>query len=385
MLIAIDAVGIRGHGGEVVLRDLLDWFPRIRPEWHWHVFLLERRYREFDDPIVSPSVTIENTKYGNKGFARLRWVYQILPSKIKALNADVIFSFANIGSSRPASPQIIYIHQPLAFFPNEIYSFGDKIRFHFLRYFIFQGAKGSHIVVVQTNAMRKRLLELNPALADRTYVIPCGYRIPSRNPIIRPEKKKLIDGATHPRLIYISYPHEHKNHTTLLRALPEIIRSFPKVSLLLTLETTYPTNLRFASVVHEIIKISKREGMGKHLVMLGNLNKDEVDYALTHADLQVFPSLAESVGLGLVEGLSNGCPMAASNLSFARDVADEAAVYFDPYDPKDIARTVVSILHDTKSLNSLKAAAAKQKLKFSDEQSAKMLADLMEMAKRNSL
>ncbi|MGO8823332.1 MAG: hypothetical protein ACLQO6_19190, partial [Desulfomonilaceae bacterium] len=70
MLVAIDAVGIRGHGAAAVLCELLQWLPKVRPEWRWHVFMFERPLREFDDPIVVNSVTIEQTHHGDGGLGR---------------------------------------------------------------------------------------------------------------------------------------------------------------------------------------------------------------------------------------------------------------------------------------------------------------------------
>jgi glycosyltransferase involved in cell wall biosynthesis len=380
MKVIIDAVGIRGHGGASVLFELLYWLPRIRQGWQWHVFLLERRFREFDDPLVLPSVTIEETRHGNSGLSRLCWVYGILPHKIKALNADVLFSFSNIGSFHPPLPQITYCHQQIAFSPEEVASFLNRMRMRFLRYCILQGAKGSYAVIVQTDMMRKRLLKLDSGLAGRVYIIPCGYRAPSTNPIVRSQKRKLIDGASRPRLIYVSYPSEHKNHANLVLALHEIVKFFPEVSLLLTLERTNPPNLRYGRFIHEIIKIARSVGIEERLIWLGQLNPDEVAYLFTHSDLHVFPSLAESLGLALVEALAAGCPIAASDLPYAHDVAGNAAVYFNPFDPKAIARTVVSILGDPKTLANLKATGADRKSQFSYEKSAKLLADIIEMA-----
>jgi hypothetical protein len=61
MLVAIDAVGIRGHGGASVLTELLHWLPIVRPAWKWQVFLFDRDLREFDDPAVEGNVSFEHT------------------------------------------------------------------------------------------------------------------------------------------------------------------------------------------------------------------------------------------------------------------------------------------------------------------------------------
>lgn len=380
MKVAIDAVGIRGHGGAAVLCELLYWLPKASPEWQWHVFLFERDLREFDDPPVLDCVALEHTRFGNKGWERLKWVRRKLQDKIKSVGADLLFSFANIASNNPCVPQIVFVQQPNAFFDEGIpkRNFLKHLRMKFMRREILKGAKASRAVIVQTEAMRRRMLKYAPELNGRIHIIPSGFCTPSLNPVIRPEKKALIDSSTRPRLIYVSHPSEHKNHINLIKSLPEIIKLFPNTQLLLTLEKSQPPNVRYATFVEKIKKTAKEFGVDNNLVWLGILTPDEVNYALSNSDLMVFPSLAESFGLGIVEAMATGCPVIASNLPYAHDVAGEAAAYFDPLYPKDIARAVVTILSDRQRLAQMREMGLSLKEKYSYENIAKEMALLLQ-------
>lgn len=346
MIVAIDAVGIRGHGGAAVLSELLHWLPKVRPEWKWHIFLLKRHLREFDDPPVTHTVTVEHSCYGNSGIGRLYWVGTHLQERVRSIGANVLLSFANIGSSNPRIPQVVFIHQPNAFFEEcvPMQSILKRLRLRFMRHQILRGAKASRAVIVQTKAMHDRILKFEPKLKERLHVIPSGYRTPSIHQKIRHEKRLIVDSAKRPRLIYISHPSEHKNHTMLVEALPGILKVFPDASLLLTLERNGPTNPRYASFVRDIYDKATTLGVNENIVWLGILSPDEVYYALSESDLMVFPSLSESFGLGLVEAMAAGCPITASDLAYAHDVAGKAAVYFDPLNPQDISHTVTSVL-----------------------------------------
>jgi glycosyltransferase involved in cell wall biosynthesis len=358
MLCAIDAVGIRGHGGAAVLCELLHWLPKVRSDWRWHVFILERKLREFDDPLVADTVTLETTDCGNTGLGRLYWVDVILQEKIRSLGADILFSFANIGSRKPSRPQIVFVQQPNAFFSEGLprYAIYKRLRQLFMRRQILRGARASRAVIVQTKAMQERMQLIEPSLKGRIHTIPSGYRTESPNPLMRLEKKALIDSAFQPRLIYVSHPSEHKNHIKLIEALPGIIQEFPQARLLLTLEKDATPNERYARFVQDITKTADIHGVKDHIVWLGILAPDEVNYALSNSDLMVFPSLAESFGLGLVEAMAAGCPIAASNLRYAHDVTDGAAVYFDPLNPLDISNVVTSILANERRKAQMKEA-----------------------------
>lgn len=379
MKVAIDAVGIRGHGGAAILCELLHWLPILRPEWKWHVILFERDLREFDDPPLGNNVKIEHTRFGNSGWQRIKWIQWELKERIQEIGADALFAFANMGSNKPCIPQVLYVQQTNVFFTKGItgYTFIQRLRFWMIRQQILRGAKASRAVIVQTETMRQQILSFASDLRSCIHVIPSGYRTPSTVPILRPEKKSLIDRTTRPRLIYVSHPSEHKNHEALLCAMPMIVKEFPNANLLLTLEKK-PPNSRYASFIKSIVQLIENLGLTRHVVMTGILGPDEVSYALGKSDMMVFPSLAESFGLGLVEAMAAGCPVAVSDLSYARDVARDAAVYFDPTNPEDISHVVILTLSDNKQIWQLKEKGLGLKDRYSYERISQQIAALFE-------
>ncbi len=382
MRVAIDAVGIRGHGGAAVLCELLRWLPIARPDWEWHVFLFDRRLREFDTPTVSEKVTLEETGMGNGGLGRLSWVNRRLPARLEVMGADLLFSFANIAPARSGLPQVVFCHQRNAFFSDGIppRMLFKRWRMRFMRSHILRGARASGAMIVQTKAMRERITEMEPSLDGRIHVIPSGYRTPSVEPNIRVEKKALIDGADRPRLIYVSHPRQHKNHLALVRAMPYILKAMPSASLLLTLDKQRLGHRRYTSFIVDIQKEAEHLGVSQRLVWLGILNPDEVAYALQASNLTVFPSLAESFGLGLVESMAAGCPVAAADRSYAHDVCGAAAVYFDPRDSAALAETVLSVLRGQVTSERLRLLGTERKDRFSYERIARGIAPVFEMA-----
>ncbi len=243
-----------------------------------------------------------------------------------------------------------------------------------------RGALASQETIVQTKAMRDSIEHFESQLKGRIHVIPSGYRTPKAEPNIRSEKKKAIDSASKPILIYVSHPGESKNHLLLMRAMPHILKEFPSATLLLTLEGQQPPNSKYKSYVDEIISKADALGVSERLILLGILNPDEVDYALRSSDLMVFPSLAESFGLGLVESMAAGCPIATANLPYAHDVCGNAAVYFDPNDSENIANTVVNIYKDEYALEKLKTNAYVRKTLFSYKNIAEQIISVLRSA-----
>jgi glycosyltransferase involved in cell wall biosynthesis len=57
--------------------------------------------------------------------------------------------------------------------------------------------------------------------------------------------------------------------------------------------------------------------------------------------------------------MSHGCPVASSNATCLPEVYQDAALYFDPYDPKDIAEKVKAIIDQPKLAKDLVAKGNK--------------------------
>ena len=380
MRIAIDAVGIRGHGAAAVLSELLYWLPIVQPEWKWHVFLFERDLREFDDPVTSDNVKIQYVRDGNTALQRMVWINKILPTHLKQLKADILFSFANITPIRPVIPQVVLCHQPNAFFSEGIpwTHVKNKLRFWYMKKQILKGSLASNALIVQTNAMRDRILESDSRLKGRIHVIPSGYRTASENPITRADIKQLVDNAPKPRLIYVAHPSEHKNHETLLKALPHLQKYYPDISLFLTLDKNKKGDKRYQKFINKYSMIANNNSTFTNIIWLGILNHDEVTYALRSSDLSVFPSLAESFGLPLVESMAAGCPIVASDLTYAHDVCGDAALYFNPKDSRDTASSITEVLNNKSLLMKLKAKGESRKSRFSYEQIARDYANIFQ-------
>jgi glycosyltransferase involved in cell wall biosynthesis len=231
--------------------------------------------------------------------------------------------------------------------------------------------------------MRNGLLELEPCLSGRIHVIPSGYRTPAAAPVIRPEKKTLIDSASRPRMIYVSLFAKHKNHVNLIAALPEIVKSVPGATLMLTIEKDVRSNRVATQLFQRIRETVTQLGVENKVIWLGHLLPTEVEYALANSELLVFPSLAESFGLGLVEAMAAGCPIAAADLPYAHDVAGPAAHYFNPNSPESIAAAVIDVMSDTGNTERLLREGQLRKVRFQYENIAQQFAQVVEEAMAN--
>jgi hypothetical protein len=103
---------------------------------------------------------------------------------------------------------------------------------------------------------------------------------------------------------------------------------------------------------------------------LGYVGPEELRSLYTWATMLVFPSLFEGFGLPLLEAMTLGCPVAASNLTSIPEVVGDAALLFDARAPDDIAEAVYRLLSDDSLRQSLIARGHERAALFSWKRAA---------------
>ena len=92
----------------------------------------------------------------------------------------------------------------------------------------------------------------------------------------------------------------------------------------------------------------------------------------------VVPSLAEGFGLPALEAMALGTPVVASDIEALREVAGDAAAYFDPRDGQILADRLRELLDDAERLERLSAQGLGRSREFSWEQTARRVCEACE-------
>jgi len=88
------------------------------------------------------------------------------------------------------------------------------------------------------------------------------------------------------------------------------------------------------------------------------------------ADGMVYASLYEGFGIPILEAFACGVPVITSNHSSMPEVADEAAVYVDPYSTESISEAIIQVCNNAELRNKLIAAGTQRCKEFNWEKSA---------------
>ena len=104
---------------------------------------------------------------------------------------------------------------------------------------------------------------------------------------------------------------------------------------------------------------------------VGQVNPTERIYLLQQAALFVMPSLYEGFGIPILEALTAGTPVIASNSSSLPEVGGNAVKYFHPLRPDELAKVALEVLGSPSLQAEMRFAGYAQAAKFSWEKTAK--------------
>jgi glycosyltransferase involved in cell wall biosynthesis len=136
---------------------------------------------------------------------------------------------------------------------------------------------------------------------------------------------------------------------------------------------------------HRLLLVGVDSGEGPRLVELaqgapveltGYVDDARLDLLLAGADLFVHPSLYEGFGLVVLEAMARGTAVLAARATALPETAGDAAAYFDPTDPKDLARQLSALLGDPARRAALASAGPPRAARFTWARTARETADV---------
>jgi glycosyltransferase involved in cell wall biosynthesis len=130
----------------------------------------------------------------------------------------------------------------------------------------------------------------------------------------------LVVGTLEPR----------KNHAHLLKAFHKLWNEGGRAVLLIV--------GRVGWMCDELLnEIRCHPEIGQQLFFMDDVSDTELDYCYTHARALLFPAVIEGFGLPIIEALSKGLPVFASDIPVFREVGGEYVAYFDHTNPVALA------------------------------------------------
>jgi len=207
--------------------------------------------------------------------------------------------------------------------------------------------KAAHVIAISESTKRD-LIDLYDVEESRISVTHLGSSFQADGPLSNltlPGKYFLMVGSRG----------TYKNCHFTLRALSRLLRSHPEIHIVFAGGGRFSDDeKRFFAELGLIERVYHFPAGDADLRAL-----------YSRAEAFIFPSLYEGFGIPALEAFSCGCPLLASNTAALREVAGDAALYFEPKSSHELVANVERILSEPQLRSALKQKGAERLKQFS--------------------
>lgn len=107
------------------------------------------------------------------------------------------------------------------------------------------------------------------------------------------------------------------------------------------------------------------------VILTNFVNDEDLPAFFCGAEIFLFPSIYEGLGLPVLEAFACGCPVITSNTSSLPEVGGEAALYVNPKEKEDIRKAIAKLLNNQNLREDLRGRGFTQVKKFSWNKAAR--------------
>lgn len=277
-------------------------------------------------------------------------------------NPDVVFTTSGPAYWRPMSPHVVGYNLPHYVYPDSPFwstlSLTKRIKWKFkkqiIRHFFKNDADNYAVQTDDINVRLRKFLQTNNV--DTVSNTCNGYYFqPRPAPPKLPTKREREF-----RLLTLSawYPHKH------LDVIPDVIDM---------LDDDLKGRVRFIlTLPDEDFKAHFPARYERNIINVKPVKIEEGPALYRECDALFLPTLLECFSASYAEAMTMEKPIITSDLGFAHTVCQDAALYFDPMNPKNIAQTITSLVQSRKLRDTL---VEKGKKRISDFGSARSRAE----------
>jgi len=242
----------------------------------------------------------------------------------------------------------------------------NRLALGYARTSMTMAAKRATRVLTVSQSSKRDILKFVDVSPDKIDVIYNAYDDrfgvePRDEDVVRVRERYQLHGEF---VLYAGNVKPHKNLARLIEAFHHVRdRGLEHLTLVLIGEDIS----KYAALRRAVHK----HQLHKYVRFLGYLPEDTLAVMYRLAGVFVFPSLYEGFGLPPLEAMASGTSVVTSNVSSLPEVAGDAALLVDPYDPTSIADGIYTVLTDPSVRKNLREKGIARANQFSWETSVR--------------
>ena len=369
MKIGINATSAITGGGVTYLTQLITNLAKIDSNNQYVIFTADNPEHEFNR-INQSNFSYYTKKYLRFSIVRIFWEQFFLPVIVTKKKINILYNPANIAPLLTGNKNAIMMQSiaPYFLYTQNKQPIIQKIRLHFIKtislltikkakkiiflseftknYFIknynFNNSKAKVIYLGRNSKFHSNLDVKTKTTVQKKYSLPDNY-ILSVNTNINEYKKinELI-------LAYNTLPNNIKEqHKLLIIGSRSDKKYFEKI---ITTVTQY--NLK------------------DNIIFIDKINYQDIPFIYSSAQILVQTSICENFSHILIEAMSVGTPIVSSDETSMPEACQEAAIFYNCYDYKDLGQKIHSLLISPEKQQELKLRGLERAKEFSWRETA---------------
>lgn len=329
MRFSVDAHAIGQHltGNETYIRNILRGFAALDQDADF-VTYLSRRPATGDLPDRFRQQFVSVNPFIRLGFDIPRRLRQERPNLLHVQYTAPLFC---------SVPVVVSVHD-VSFLEHPEYF--TRFRTMQLRCTVRRTVKMAARVLTVTEFSKRSIQAAYGVPEEKITVLPNGVSGDFR-PIAREVAQRVVRpsvGIEAPFVLTVGDLQPRKNHLGLIRAFEQMIAAHPQLPHHLVIvgkDTWHSASIRSAA---------QRSSVASRIHFTGFVADQELRHLYSACDLFVYPSFYEGFGLPILEAMASGRAVACSNTSGMPEVADSAALLFDPHSESDMVLAMRDLL-----------------------------------------
>jgi glycosyltransferase involved in cell wall biosynthesis len=361
MRFSVDAHAIGQHltGNETYVRNLLNCFASLDQEADFITYLSrEESFADVPKRFLKRRVAVN--PFIRLGFDLPRKLRQDRPQLLHVQYTAPVFC---------STPIVVSVHD-VSFLEHPDYF--APFRALQLRYTVSRTVRSAARVITPSEFSKRSILSAYRLDEAKVVVLPNGVA-PAFRPMSRELAQRSVQasfGLRAPYILTVGDLQPRKNHARLIRAFEKLIHAHPHLPHQLVV--VGKENWRASTV----LSTAKRSSLSDRIHFTGFVSDEGLLRLYGGCDLFVYPSMYEGFGLPILEAMACGRAVACSNTSAIPEVADSAAILFDPNSEDEIALALRDLLLNPELRQRMERLGMQRAAMFSWENTAGKTLDL---------
>jgi glycosyltransferase involved in cell wall biosynthesis len=326
------------HGMDMVALELIKNLQKIDKVNEYVIFVKP----DEDNTCIPPAPNFKVVEL--KGGPYPTWEQFALPKAAKAEGCDMLHCTSNTGPVKSSVPLITILHDIIYLESISVFKKGgtwyQKIGNMYRRWVVPTIAKRSKRVVTVSNFEKNRIKNFM-GLGDNLVAIYNGVgehftKIEDVNILkATKEKYKLPDNF----LFFLGNTDPKKNTPNVLKAFADF-NAQNKIKYKLVM-LDYEEN-----ALQKILNDIGHPELRQDIYLTGYVVNTDLPAIINQCKVFLYPSMRESFGIPILEGMACGVPVITSNTSSMPEIAGDAAAIVDPNKPEEITQAIIKIMTD---------------------------------------